>query len=658
MVLLNPAGLLALALIPVLIVLYLLRLRRKSLKVSSLLPWRTVIEQSRRRSLFHKFRNPLSFVFQLLILLLITFALARPEFSGHAREGAATVILLDTSIRMQADEAGTRRFEKARRGVEALLRRAHRDNQIALVAFDSAPHVLAPFTPDERALLKGLASARVTDCAPDFVSALQLARDLLASRAGTRRIVAVTDLPLPPPSEFAGADGLEISRLEVGPPISNVAITGFSVRPLAANPLECEALVEISNFSAQGWKGNLELRLDDTVIDVRKISLEPGAVHKEILSGIALDVPRLFVRGWVVASIESNDALAGDNRAFAVVPTAPKRRVLLVSRGNWFLQNLLEADARTEYELLSPENFRPDAARSFAAVIFDSELPRGIDLAGLPAGNYIFLGVAPFRPEEKVGRRGVRVLAPDLPDVESVVITSSDDQHPLLRGISLAELRILRARAFDQTRKQSAWQFDVVASAGDAPVLLAGRRPNGTGGDLQKCVVLAFGIAESDLPLRVAFPLFFNNALQWISGEDSPFINSVLPGETIALQPGESLWTTPFAEPEKVPERVNADQIERVAYRPLAKGFYRRDVRGQASWVAVSGASKASSDFLSQGENESARRNDGDAMRRAIAAPRSWPELLMIWPPWVGLAVAAVFLLILEWWLFHERKVE
>ncbi len=658
MVLLNPVGLAALALIPVLVVLYLLRLRRKTVVVSSLLPWKAVIEQSRRRSLFHKLRNPLSLLLQIFILLLITLALARPEFSQHARENAATVILLDTSIRMQAKERSEARFDAARRGVESMVRRAHSGNQIALVAFDSIPNVLTPFTPDERALLDGLASARLTDCAPSFDDALRLARDLLASRTGKRKIIAVTDLPLPSTGTHAEADGIELSGVSLGGPLSNIAITSFSVRPLSANPTECEALVEISSFSSEPWEGTLEISLDGTLIDVRPISLEPGEIRREILTGITLDAPRLFARGWFSARIDSDDALSGDNRAFATAPAAAKRRVLLVSRGNWFLQNLLAADPRTDYEMLAPESFRPETARSFTAVIFDSDLPKARDLTSLTSGNLVFLGAVPFRPEEKPARRGAPPEPVALPDLTSVAITEVDEEHPLLRGLSLSDLRILRARTLDLARKPSAWQFDVVASADDQPLVLAGRRLESAGTEMQRSVVVAFGVSESDLPLRVAFPLLMNNILQWVGSEESAYVSSVPPGETIALSAGESLWTFPFTEPDSVPEAVTADKIERVSFRPLAKGFYRRDIRGRTSWVAVSGATRTSSDFSTASKSHGTTGDDGSPSAGPITAPRSWPQLLMIWPPWVALAFSAALLLFLEWWLFHRRKTE
>jgi hypothetical protein len=660
MVLLNPAGLAALALVPVLVALYLLRLKRKTLFISSILPWRQVIEQTRRRSLFHKLRSPLSLLLQLLILTLVAFALARPEFSDAARTVSTTVVLLDTSVRMQASDAGGIRFETARRGVESLLRRAHSGNQIALVAFDAAPRVLAAFSPDERALLDGLRQAAVNDCPPDLDRALRLARDLLASRDGARRIIAVTDLPIP--ESDVATSSIPIKRMDLGGGLENIAITSFSARPLLANPTECEALVEVQNFSRATWDGTVEFHLDGELVDARQLSLKPGESAREIVTGIDIDRTRLNPRGWLTAKIPDGDALASDNTAYAVAPSSRKRRVLVVSHGNWFLQNLFTADNRTEYEMLSPDNFRSDSVRGFDAVVFDSETPRGFDLATLPAANLLFIGVSPFSIPEKPARRGETPTPVALPDLDGVAVTDVNSEHPLLRGIEISDLTILKARALPPIPEDSGWQYERVANAGSDPIILAGRRTSDDGGEQQRCVVLAFGIAESDLPLRVAFPLFVNNTLQWLTRESAEYVSSVPPGQPLVLDPGESIWILPQRDPSNVPEEIAPQQIERVSFRPAQKGFYQRDVRGRQTWIAVSGASAQTSDLAQPPEISrpiaSGTTNAKLTAGAAIQAPRSWSQLVTIWPPWILLACGALAALSLEWWLFHKRRTE
>jgi len=60
-----------LAVIPAIVALYLLKIRRRPATVSTLLFWRRVLEENRRRALFQRLRNFLSLLLFLLIFLLI-----------------------------------------------------------------------------------------------------------------------------------------------------------------------------------------------------------------------------------------------------------------------------------------------------------------------------------------------------------------------------------------------------------------------------------------------------------------------------------------------------------------------------------------------------------------------------------------------------------
>ena len=85
MSLLNPWAFSFLAIVPVIVLLYLLKIKRLPATVSTLMFWQRVVAENRRRSLFQKLRRLLSLLLHLLIFLLILFALARPEFARFLR---------------------------------------------------------------------------------------------------------------------------------------------------------------------------------------------------------------------------------------------------------------------------------------------------------------------------------------------------------------------------------------------------------------------------------------------------------------------------------------------------------------------------------------------------------------------------------------------
>src|SRR5262245_15213657 len=104
MTFLQPWAVWFLAGLPIIVALYLLRLKRRGVTVSTHLFWQRVLQESSRRAFFHRLRHVLSLLLHLLIFLLIVAALARPMFRGTSHDAASTVLLIDTRARMQAVE--------------------------------------------------------------------------------------------------------------------------------------------------------------------------------------------------------------------------------------------------------------------------------------------------------------------------------------------------------------------------------------------------------------------------------------------------------------------------------------------------------------------------------------------------------------------------
>src|SRR5215210_197184 len=114
-------GLLALA-IPI-IILYMLRLRREELSVSSSMLWRRALMDRTANAPWQRLRRNLLLLLQLLLLLLLVMALARPFVSARTGVAGNHVLVLDASASMQSadEEGGATRFERAKREADALI---------------------------------------------------------------------------------------------------------------------------------------------------------------------------------------------------------------------------------------------------------------------------------------------------------------------------------------------------------------------------------------------------------------------------------------------------------------------------------------------------------------------------------------------------------
>ena len=609
--------------VPVIVLLYLLKVKRRPITVSTLLFWQRVMQENRQRALFQKLRNLFSLLLHLLIFLLIVAALAKPALDRRLREGASVVLVVDTRARMQAVEnGGETRFARALTEARRYVREAGPGRQLALLAAGASPNVIVPFTGDERALLKGLDSLAVTDATGDLDAALSLADSLLASRKGDARVVVLTDRGRPE----VGSQKSEVEFVACGVAHDNLAITRFATRPLLTSPQTSEVLLAIKNFGTATVSGNVEIASDGKLLDVKPFTLEPGREQFDVFPS----VPRTkrSGRGWLTARIDAKDALAADNTAYAVLPAPEPHRVLLVTKGNWFLEKLLAADRQVQFELIEPAAWQADFAVKFDAVILDNFMPPGFDLA-MSAGNVLFLKQSPFTTGG----------AP----VEQPLVSESDALHPLLRLVSLQNVTIVRAAAVALPNAADGWTWQAPLRSFEHPLLIAGERRTDAGG--QRIAALAFDVSDSDLPLRIAFPLLMSNAVHWLAGETSGRIVSVLAGGNVPLAEGASISMEPLTSPDAKPD---AAKFASDAFQPLHNGFYQVQQPGGAGWLAVNTFSEAESDL----------RGSGTAANAPAALPTPSLAGFTGWPLWQHLALAALALFTIEWWLFHRRRTE
>jgi hypothetical protein len=416
-----------------------------------------------------------------------------------------------------------------------------------------------------------------------------------------------------------------VEFVTVGTARDNLAITRFATRAVLNSPETSEILLEVANFGRVPAKTNVELSYDGQLLDVKPLSIEPGGHAVQIFPTVPR--PGNHAHGWLTARLDTADALASDNVAYAVLPVEPPKRILLVTKGNWFLEKLLGADQNLSFELLTPEAFDPSIAAKFDAVVLDNSLPANFDFAKA-SGNYFFIKQTPFNTSE--------------PPLDQPLISDLENSHPALRMVNLQNITLLHAAPLALPKIED-WTWQAPIRSFEHPLMITGERHGGT----QRVAALAVDIADSDLPLRVAFPLLITNTLHWLTGDETTPILSRRAGEALPLAAGESVRIDPQSPWKKDVNPASAP-VARTLFEPLVNGFYEWQTREGPRWLAVNTFSEAESDL------------------RAVTTPSgaglTLPEVslarLADWPLWQYLAAAALALFALEWWLFHRRRTE
>src|SRR5213076_831442 len=110
---LSPFALALFALSLPLVMLYFLKVRRRERRVPSLLLWAPALRDREASAFFQRLQRDPLLILQLLALLALTLALARPTVTVLGDGARKVVVVLDTSASMKARDVSPSRFDIA-----------------------------------------------------------------------------------------------------------------------------------------------------------------------------------------------------------------------------------------------------------------------------------------------------------------------------------------------------------------------------------------------------------------------------------------------------------------------------------------------------------------------------------------------------------------
>jgi len=600
-----------------LVALYLLKLRRRRLEVPFADLWRRVLSETQSTALWKRLRRIMSLLMQLVILALILTALLDPRLSA-TQHGRSIAVVVDTSASMQATDAGggKTRLEAAKDEARRIVRGLAGDDEAMIVAMDARPAPRGGFSRDDRALLADVDSLAATDTSADLLRALRLAGDALRGRQRPV-LVLVGDGAWRQSELDEGAralDGIHLRYVPVGHSSDNVGITAFAVRRYQANQTAYEVLVEVQSFRPKSSTVTLQLVQDGEVVETQKLPLGAGERVQRLYPDLAGAGARLEAR-----LVDTHDALARDDVAYAVLPQKRKQKVLLVTAGDLFLEGALLLDENLDVDKIAPGKWDAATSAKYDAVILDGVTPESP-----PRTNALYLD--PRGAASPFAVRG---------SVEAPFVTETAAAHPLMRWVALKDLNIARASTFALERGDVA-----IASSFKQPIFVARDR------DGKKTVALGFELKRSDLPLRVAFPVLLINALDWFAGADTGLVASYATGKPwrAPVPAGASeLWVrAPDGTRTRAPVHDG-----RASYVAARTGFYALEAAGAPErTVAVNLASAEESNIAPHAQLSV----DG----RALAAPEVG-RLGVRRELWGYFVVLALLLAFVEWWTYNRR---
>jgi hypothetical protein len=502
-----PLALIGLISLPIIVAYYMLRLRRRDMPVGSTFLWQQLVRDVEANAPWQRLRFSWLLLLQLLIALLAVIAAARPFMSSTSELAANVVLIVDTSASMGAVDPDGERMALARAAARGVIDDLPEDGRVTVVAADDSAHVLVSETDDRAAAMQAIDGITATQLPGDLTDAFALA-SALAARDADSSVVVVTD---------ANADrlpsvgiGARVQVRRVGSTDGNQAIAALSAVRRAGGA-QLDLFVAVSNASAVEATRRLEIYADGALVDARDLTVPAGERAEALISSVPAQ------SGQVEARLAGNDALAVDDRAFALVPQASAVRALLVTEGNAYLENALALLPRLELYAVTPDGFADalDAAEQagtpYGYFVFDRFVPDE-----LPEAPAMFIGPSADGPFGAIGAT-----------VDGPTLAPRDPDDPLLRYVDLATLHVGRMR---QVTLAEGMRAVVSSTAGD-PLVAAGRI------DAQPVTLLSFALGESDLPLQVAFPLLTSNLVDFSLPPPTGVLPPSVPlGEPLGVQ--------------------------------------------------------------------------------------------------------------------------
>jgi hypothetical protein len=179
-----------------------------------------------------------------------------------------------------------------------------------------------------------------------------------------------------------------------------------------------------------------------------------------------------------------------------------------------------------------------------------------------------------------------------------------------------------------------------LVEAQQTPLVLAGERGR------QRIVWVGFDTLQSTWPLRVSFPIFVANAVEWLNpaaARNRQF--SVRAGEAFRLPLSESNTTARLTRPDGRTQELRAEGRELVVGDTHRAGVYRLKAGTNEVTFAVNLTDAAESDITPRDELPLGKYARVEASL-SVKADRE---------VWRWLAAAGLCVLMFEWWWFHRR---
>jgi aerotolerance regulator-like protein/VWA domain-containing protein len=462
----NVSALWLLTLAIPLILLYLLKRRRRDVVVPSTVLWKQALEDIRADTPFQKLKSSLLLLLQLLILVLITAILSGPHLVSSASLSRQRILVLDCSASMKATDVEPSRFAIAKQQLLKALDDIPASDSVLLLAFSSETTIVQQNTNDISQVRSKLNSLEAEDVPGDWSQLTKILEPLLRNSPPPLVMIA---------SDFANVPPNLLKPISFDPIIAgikgdNVGIMRVVSKPLPGSDKIQVLLYQIKNFSKKSTTSTLTLFANDSVMDSFEVKLGPGETLER--------TTELSVDQTMKVRIEKKPGdvfTLDDDYVLIVKPVHPSSVKLQYE--NPFLRKAL------------------------------------VVLPSIKISDEGSLPIMKIKSIDEAEQSGIYFLSSKSAGTTAPV--RWNDGHPVLRFVDVGAWQIQNATPM--TPPVGAESLVEISSGTIAYALE----------DKGRKIVLGFALEDSNLPLLAGFPVFLQNAIQWIDEDKEKPLPSV-----------------------------------------------------------------------------------------------------------------------------------
>lgn len=492
----SPNALWFLALIPVLILMYILKQRYEERQVSSLYLWQQVIMDLDATSPFQRLKRNILFFLQLLILLLCIFALANPFVWWKNNNFENLVVIVDVSGSMSSLGEEDTKLAEAKQKAQTLINSLSSGSKITLISAARNVKVEVSGSNDKKEVLNKLKEIEPTNSAGNIEDAYSLVK-AICNQYESYRVVYFTD---------NGVDlkGLNGAVIKLGPQRANVSLD-YIAESRENNGFK--VMVRATNHSVQNSDVEICLYGEDKLISIKNEVIPGGQTKTVYFDNVPVSTK------YIYGELTQEDGLLEDNKIYSIIKQLDAKKILLSTDQNVFLEKALNTLKDIElFKTLPGEK----VSEEFDLYISDGDIQGDIP----KKGNLLFINPQQDNTFFKIGQELVGGKASIVTHASTKYMNNSDFIISSLKDIEIPY-----------------WA---------SPLLKVGENDAAFAGELkgQKIAVVGFDLHNSDFPLTPEFPIFINNMISYLIDRDTMTSTKYNCGDEIEI--------TPLPEAEKL----------------------------------------------------------------------------------------------------------